>query len=123
MRPNLDGVRELSSVADWIVFGEIVVSAVVVAAYLFFYLWRPWYSNAQGRALMTKAVGNVILLDALALPYAIFGDYPGRPYVRLVGMTIFMAGVTYLLVSMLTSPGARDYPPRSWLRRREDVRR
>lgn len=85
--------------------------------YVFFYWFRPWRSTRQGEALMVKGWGNLILLD-LSLAFIIFGyDYWGRDFFRVLGMTAFTAGICYLLVSLLTSPGAREYPPFKWRRR------
>jgi hypothetical protein len=113
---DMRNVTDFAEVSDVVVFGMIVVSGLTYALYLFFYLFRPWFSTSQGRALMTKAVGNVVLIDALALPFALFGDYPFRWLVRLVGMTIFTVGGVYLLVSLVFSPGAKKYPPWRWRR-------
>lgn len=98
--------------------GSMLVSGVALLLFVFLYAFRPWRSTRQGRAVMTSAVGKVILIDALALPFAMFGDYPGRPVVRLVGFAIFTAGSLYLLVSMLLTPGSRMYPPWNWKRSR-----
>lgn len=120
MMPGMDQVADLADASDTIVLVLIVISGVASALYLFFYLFRPWFVTAQGRALMTKAVGNVVLIDMLALPFAAFGDYPGRWLVRMVGMLIFTAGILYLLVSLVFSPGARRYPPWNWRKSRRD---
>lgn len=103
---------------DAAIFVLLTVSSVAAFLYFFFYLFRPWHSTQQGRALMTKAVGNVILLDMMAMPFAVFGEYPGRPIVRLVGFAIFTVGIVYLLLTLLFSPGAKDYPPWNWRRSR-----
>jgi hypothetical protein len=86
-------------------------------AYVFFYAFRPWRSTQQGRALMVKAVSNALLL-VMALMFVIFDDYPGREVIRLVGLCLLTVGTYYLLSSLLFSPGARQYPPWTWLRRR-----
>ena len=116
--PSMGNVTDLEQVSDLVLLVLIAWSGLVTALYLLFYLFRPWWRNWQGQALMTKAIGNVVLIDGLALPFAIFGDYPGRWAVRLVGMSIFTAGVTFLLLALLFSPGAEHYPPRTWFRRR-----
>lgn len=94
----------------------LIACAVPVNLYPLFYAFRPWWITPQGRALMTKAVGNMILIDMI-LGFQLFGDYPGRTYVRLIGFGFFVVGTWWLLISLLTSPGAREYPPRSWLNR------
>jgi hypothetical protein len=106
----------MSGDADGPLVGLIILAAVVANLYAVFYTFRPWYRTPQGRALWVKAWGNTILLD-MGLSFQIWGDYPGRHAVRLVGFSIFLVGITYLLISLLTSRGAEDYPPRSWLRR------
>lgn len=94
----------------------LIGCAIPVNLYPAFYAFRPWWSTPQGRALMTKAVGNMILIDMI-LGFQLFGDYPGRTYVRLVGFGFFVVGTWWLLLSLLASPGAHRYPPRSWLDR------
>lgn len=94
----------------------VLVSAVMANAFALFYLYRPWRSTPQGRALMVKSWGNVIVLD-MALAFALFGDYPGRMWIRLLGFGFFMVGISWLTLSLLFSPGAKKYPPWTWLRR------
>jgi cadmium resistance protein CadD (predicted permease) len=104
---------------DRLVLDLLIVGAVASNLYSFFYAFRPWRKTPQGRALMVKSLGNVIVID-LSLAFVAFGDYPGRNMLRVLGFTLFVIGIWYLLVSLLTSPGARDYPPWSWLRRRDE---
>lgn len=94
----------------------LIACAIPVNLYPLFYAFRPWWITPQGRALMVKATGNMILIDMI-LGVQFFGDYPGRSYVRLIGFGFFVAGTWWLLLSLLASPGARRYPPRSWLDR------
>lgn len=97
----------------------ILLLGVLPAANLYplFYAFRPWRSTPQGRALMVKAISNVILLD-MAAAVLVFGDYAGRETVRVAGFALLFLGINYLFVSLLTAPGAEDYPPRSWRRKR-----
>jgi NADH:ubiquinone oxidoreductase subunit 5 (subunit L)/multisubunit Na+/H+ antiporter MnhA subunit len=117
-RYRIPGMDDFARVSDDVVVWLIMVSGVALLLFLFFYLWRPWRATAQGRALMTSAIGKVILLDALVVPFTLFGDYPLRWLVRLVGMAIFTAGSVRLLVTLMLSPGARKYPPWTWRRDR-----
>lgn len=103
--------------ADVIVLALVIVAAVPTNLYPLFYAFRPWRSTHQGRALMTKAVGNLILID-MALAVLVFGDYPLRDVIRVIGFTVYTVGIWSLFTSLVTSPGAWDYPPLSWLRRR-----
>lgn len=102
---------------DILVMILIIAAALAVNLYAAFYAFRPWRSTPQGRALMIKSVGNVIVLD-MSLLYAVLGDYPFRDAVRVLGFATFAVGIWYLLITLLTSPGADRYPPRSWLPRR-----
>lgn len=98
----------------------LIACAVPANLYPAFYACRPWWITPQGRALMTKAVGNALLID-LGLSVVIFGDdYPLRPYVRAVAFALFGIGVWYLFIALLRSDREGRYPPRSWLRRARD---
>lgn len=96
----------------------VILSVPAVNLYPVFYAFRPWRSTPQGRALMLKALGNVILIDMATL-YAWFGDYALRNEVRIVGFSLFLCGINYLFWTLITSQGAEHYPPRSWFRRRK----
>jgi hypothetical protein len=95
----------------------LVLCAVPVNLYPSLYAFRPWWTTPQGRALMTKALGNALLID-MALAAVLWPDYALRPYVRAVGFTVFTAGVWYLLIALLRSDGDGHYPPRNWWRNR-----
>ena len=82
------------------------VAAAAVNIYPFVYLARPWWVTPAGRALMVKAWGNLILID-MSVAFAIWGDYTGRYLVRAIGMTVFAAGMVYLLVVLLTTPNSQ----------------
>lgn len=102
---------------DMVLFVLILLAALASNLYAFFYMFRPWFRTPQGRALMLKSWGNAILLN-MAAAYTIWGEYEGRHVVRLVGFSIFLAGIVYLLVTLLFSPGSRHYPPWNWSPRR-----
>lgn len=113
----------IQNLADRIVFFEFLVSLVVSVTFVATYAFRRWWTNPQGRALMVKSLGNSFLLG-LGLATLILGQhFEGRGSIRLVGMTLFCFGLCYLLHGLLFSPGAEEYPPRSWFRRhrRADV--
>lgn len=97
----------------------ILVGSVVPAAHLYplVYLFRPWHTTPQGRALFIKALGNVVIID-MSFAYAWFGDYPGRDVVRILAWSLLSLGINYLFWSLVTSPGAKDYWPFRWRRRR-----
>jgi len=108
-------------IADDVVLVLLLAAAIPTNLYPLFYAFRPWASTPQGRALMTKAVGNLILIDVV-LATLVFGqDYPGRALVRMIGFGVFVVGMWALFLSLLTSPGAVRYPPRSWFRRRYEL--
>ena len=74
----------------------LLVAAVAATLYVSLYLTRPWYSSPVGRALMVMAFGHVIVLD-LTAAVILFGDYPGREWIRAGGLWLFAAGLWYLL--------------------------
>lgn len=115
---GLNSVRDLAQFSDRVVVVLIVVSGAAALLYTFFFAFRDWRRDPPNRALMLKSLGNVLLLDALAVPFMIWGDYEWRWLVRLVAMTVFTSGLLYLLTALLLSPGARKYPPWAWFRRR-----
>lgn len=82
------------------------IAAVAVNIYPFVYLTRPWWVTPAGRALMVKAWGNLILID-MSVAFVLWGEYAGREYVRAIGMTVFAAGMVYLLAVLLRTPGDR----------------
>lgn len=98
------------------VFAIFIAAAVPVNLYPFFYAFRPWHTTAQGQALMVKAIGNVLVIDVALLTLVLGEDYPGRGLVRVIGFGMFLAGITYLFLSLVMSPGASKYPPWTWLR-------
>ena len=102
---------------DDIVVVLFLLSLILAVLYTGLYLFRPWRSTAQGRALMVKTLGNVFLLGLGSATLALGRDFPLRDSFRLAGMSLFVVGYWLLLRSLWTSPGAEDYPPRSWFRR------
>lgn len=104
------------------VYWLLLYVAVPANLYPLFYSFRPWRSTQQGQALMIKSIGNMMLIDII-VAFSLFGEYPGRAWLRAVAFTVFAAGTTYLLVTLLRAPNARRYPPYTWLRwtvRRKD---
>lgn len=105
--------------ADAIVLWLFVGCLPAINLYPLFYAFRPWRSTRQGQALMTKALGNVIIID-LTVAYLWFGDYAGRDFLRFVGFSVFFVGINYLLATLIFSEGASKYPPWSWFKRDTD---
>lgn len=105
------------SIADHLIYWLLIAAAPAVNLYPLVYVFRPWRSTPQGRALMLKAFGNMVVIDVI-LAYSLFGDYPFRDPIRVTGFAVFVTAVWYLLVTLLTIPGARDYPPFRWRRAR-----
>ena len=106
--------------------GLFASAALATNVYVVLYWFRPWRATRQGEALMVGKWGNAILLN-LGLATLLFGpDYWGRDFFRVLGLTAFTAGICYLLWTLLTSPGAENYPPRScwkwWKRNRSRSR-
>lgn len=101
--------------ADRIV--DVLVWVIVVPAVLYplLYSFRPWTATPVGRAMMLKGSGNALLV-AMIWARQVFGDYPGRPIVLVVGFSLFSAGIWYLLLALLRSNQAREYPPFRWRR-------
>ena len=79
-----------------------LLCAVGVPANLFpvVYAFRPWRVTIEGRALMVKAWGNLILID-LYLGVLWAGDYPGREVVRAAGLAAFTYGLWWLFLVLL----------------------
>lgn len=103
------------SVAEHVVLWTLVYVSIPVNLYPLFYAFRPWRSTPQGRALMIKALGNMGLIDVI-LAYWLFGDYFGRQVLRAAMFVLFAVGMTYLFVTLLRAPNAREYPPFTWIR-------
>ena len=103
--------------SDVIVTTLVVLVLPIVNLYPLLYAFRPWRSTHQGRALMVKALGNMIVIDMAAATLVLGYDYPGRDLVRVVGFALFAAGMYYLAWSMLTAPNHEEYPPYTWWRR------
>lgn len=102
---------------DTLVMWLFIGCLPAINLYPLFYAFRPWRSTRQGQALMVKALGNVIIID-LTVAYLLFGDYAGRDVLRVIGFSVFLVGINYLLGTLIFSEGASEYPPWSWRRRR-----
>lgn len=85
---------------------QMWIAAVAVNSYVLVYLTRPWWTTAAGKALMVKGWGNVILID-LFIAVMVFGDYPGREWIRFAGLTVFDIGVWALLIVLIRTPRRR----------------
>lgn len=107
--------------ADHAVLVLLMSAVPAVNVYPFVLAFRPWRNSPQGQALMMKALGNVIVIDVV-MATLLFGDYPFRDAIRLLGFTLFTCGVNYLATTLLVAPGAESYPPRSWWRKMRDSR-
>lgn len=108
---------------DRTVYWLLISCSVPVNLFPLFYAFRPWRSTPQGRALMIKAVGNLLLIDVI-LASMIWPVWTGQRLLSNIGFGAFVGGIWYLFVAMLRSPGSGNYPPVSWLRwwRRRDDR-
>lgn len=104
---------------DALILWLLIAAAVPVNLYPAVYAFRPWRSTPQGRALMTKALGNMLIIDVI-LARHVFGDYPYRAQIVVAVFALFVLGIYYLTVTLLTSPGADRYPPLSWVHRRRE---
>lgn len=104
------------SVYEWFLLVTLWIAAPASTLYALFYAYRPWYSTPQGQALMLKSVGTAILLG-MGLAATMWPGYPLRDEVRVLAFTLWAVGIVYLLGTLLFSPGARKYPPWSWLRK------
>lgn len=110
------------STADEVMVVLFFLAFVPALGYTAFYMFRPWRSTPQGRALMVKSWGNVFLLGLGFATLTLGRDFPFRDTIRLTGMSIFVVGYWMLLHSLLTSPGAETFPPRRWFRRRKSAK-
>lgn len=108
------------SAYEWFLTVTLWIAAPASTLYAFFYMFRPWHTTPQGRALMVKSIGTAILLD-MALLATMWPEYPGRDQVRIVAFSLWAVGIVYLLATLVFSPGARRYPPWNWRRSRRDA--
>ena len=92
---------------DGVVMFLFLAAAFAANVYVLVYAFRPWRATAAGRALMVKGIGNMLLLNMIVVAL-VWPDYPGRDFVRVVGMIFFTAGIWYLLIVLLRTPR----PPR-----------
>lgn len=61
----------------------------------------PWWQSPLGRALFTKALGLMLLIDISVL-YQLFGDnYDLREQVRFIVFTLVLLGMSYQLVVII----------------------
>lgn len=107
---------------DRTVYWLFVTCAAPVNLLPLFYAFRPWRSTPQGRALMIRSVGDMLLIDVI-LASMIWPVWVGQQLLSNVGVAAFVGGLWYLFVAMLRSPGSSNYPPLSWwcrLRGRSD---
>lgn len=82
---------------------QFIIAALFANGYFILLCFRPWRTTAAGRALWTKALGNVILLN-MFLAALLWPDYAWRPYVRFVGLVVFDAGLIYLFTVLWRTP-------------------
>lgn len=82
----------------------IIILAVPPATlFPILYARRPWRATLPGRALMTKAVANMLLVDTAALGWV----YPQSTITRalsVAGALLFTTGLWFLLIALLTTP-------------------
>lgn len=109
--------------SDPIVFWIFLACIPPANLFPLIYLFRPWRTTPQGRALMLKAWGNLILIDLIVATLVFGEDYPFRDVLRVIGFGTFAGGLWYLFLTLMRAPGAGTYPPRSWFRRRQRVER
>lgn len=92
-----------------------LASAVVVNPYFVILSTRRWWETPVGRALWVKALGNAIIINLSLLGLLTHRSYPFREEALTAGMTVFLAGMTYLTVTAVNTPRVP--------RRSEDARR
>lgn len=80
------------------------ITALPANLYPIFYAFRPWYSTRAGRALMVRAVGDLLIFD-LSLAALAFGPlYPGHVALGYVAVGAFCAGIWFLFVVLMMTP-------------------
>ena len=93
--------------ADTIAFVLIATAAIPATGFPLVYAFRPWRKTWLGRALMTKAIGMMLLID-ISLAYRLFGDdYPGRDVVRLTVYAFVIVGLWGQFLVLLSTPRQR----------------
>ncbi len=103
-------------------FADLVLLASFPAILLFvlFYLRSRWRTYAVGRALMHQAISLCLVVFIVLLSLILGSDYPGRPFVRLVGYTVLCAAMWRMLwvLVKIQRQGAREGHP---MRRQGDA--
>lgn len=89
---------------DQVVFGLFILSGIAANIYFPLYTTRRWWESDAGIALWMKSLGNMLLIDMILLTLIFGEDFAARPYIRIFAMTVFAAGLWYLLIALLRSP-------------------
>lgn len=80
----------------------VYMSLFAVVAYAILYgFTSPWWETWIGRALLTKATGNSLVLGVIAMVQVFGPDYPGRETIRNTGMLIATAGFYMALFALI----------------------
>lgn len=85
------------------IFAILVYFALpaTVAYPLIYGFTSPWWRSWIGRALLIKALGVATLIIFSTL-FQLFGpDYPGRNYIRIIGMFIADIGFWFALFALI----------------------
>ena len=74
--------------------------AGVVAFTLLYGLRSKWYRYTEGRALMSKST-SLAFISAFVGSSLIFGEYPGREWIRLVLYFLFMVASWFFVLALV----------------------
>lgn len=109
----------LTDIAPWQVYAMVIPATGFPLLYLTFY---KWYASALGRALMTHAVGLLLLIDFSAYFAMTKGQYGWASEVQNLIFLIVLIGLWYEFIVFLKIRLGKDekMPSRGKRERRED---
>lgn len=88
----------LRAVSDWMMFGMVIPATGFPLLYLTFY---HWHRKPIGRALMTKAVGMLLLID-FSVFFALTNDQWGwAAEIQFIVFAVILLGLWYQFIVFL----------------------
>lgn len=88
--------------ADLVFQALVLISWPVSVMFVLIYgLTAAWWKSNLGRGLFIKAVGVAIILSYSGLFYLFGSHYWGRDEIRVIGMGLVFAGLTYNTVNLI----------------------
>lgn len=100
----------LAAFAPWQVYAMVIPATLFPILYLTFY---RWYLNPLGRALMTLAVGMLLLIDMSAYFNITKGEYGWALEVQAIIFTVVLVGLWYQFIVFLKIRFGRKHRERT----------